>query len=383
MPMDRATLDRELDKVKLKVFMNKDAAFLGPLLGSLNFYWTDKIKTCATDYTSIMWNPKDFEECTPDERISSLLHELAHNYMLHGVRQGTRDQKLWNYACDIVIARQQVKSGYVLGPTWIQPMVKEVPPELEEQIYDFLKQHAKKVPQPGGGANGAGSCSCHQLPAPSKQQLQTAVQNVVRAIQQAKMSGQPGAIPGNLETLLDKFLKPKIKWESLIYQWFNDKLSFFRSFRRPNRRYQAHGQLMKSWFRDEDRLGHLLYYFDVSGSTSDQMVTRFNSELKYIFDVFQPQKITLCLFDTRITRTFEYKHGEKFPPLKVNGRGGTDLAPVREHIMAQKDATAAIIFSDMYCAPMEPGPKIPILWIACGNPGSTVPFGKIIHIEEN
>lgn len=390
-----AERDRELDRVKADIFVGNDAAFLGPLMAGLEFRWTDKVETCATDYESILWNPADFDKLTREERVSSLLHELAHNYRLHGVRLGERDQEIWNIACDIPINRSLRKQGYTAPPPYFIQDHPEIRAELEEDIYELLKQQAEKQPKARGNKAGGppsslgsglpqkkGCCSCHQLPPPTKDQAQKAIQNVVKATQQAILAKQPGSIPGCVETLLNTFLKPRIPWQQHLSQWFNDFLGATYSYRRPNRRYRPHDILMRSRFPERSRLDHLVYFFDVSGSVTDPMVTRFNSELKHIKDTYQPKKMTLVLFDTVIQKVIEIKDEDDFNELKIVGRGGTDLHYVREFIM-DTDATAAIIFTDLECMPMEKGPTIPIIWICLDNPSATVPFGTLLHLTKD
>ena len=92
-------LDKELDKVKTKVFLGSNAAFLGPLMCSVNFLWTEDIKTAQTNGISLYWNPHWFLKLPFDTRVSVLLHELWHIALLHMLRRGTRDPEIWNYAC--------------------------------------------------------------------------------------------------------------------------------------------------------------------------------------------------------------------------------------------------------------------------------------------
>lgn len=374
---------RELDKVMAEVFINSNGAFLGPLMASLEFVWTDSIPTCATDYERILWNPADFDKQTRKTRVASLVHELAHNYRLHGLRQGVRDNEVWNVACDIAINRELRRSGYDAPPPDFIPDMPQLKAELEEEIYELLQQPPKSGA--GGGSQAqqglpGGHCSCHMLPAPTKAQQQTLVNNVVQAMQQAKMSGNPGSIPGTLETLLNTFLKPQIPWEQHLYQWFSELLDSHLTYQRPNRRYQSHGILIKSRIPERNRLDHLVYAFDVSGSVSDEQVTRFNSEMKYIKDTFQPTKMTLILFDTKVQKVIEITQDDDFNELKVVGRGGTDLRDVRK-FLKKSEATAAVIFSDLYCSPMEPGLDIPIIWVCIDNETAEVPFGKLLHIK--
>jgi hypothetical protein len=78
-----------------------------------------------------------------------------------------------------------------------------------------------------------------------------------------------------------------------------------------------------------------------------------------------------------------YGEDDPFEEIKLIGRGGTCLSEVRQHII-DNEPTAAIIFSDLDCPPMEKLPvglNIPVIWVAIRNKSATVPFGSITHIQ--
>lgn len=373
-PYDYTKLDRELDRVKSQLFMGNNAGFLGPLMCSLDFIWTDTTETCETDGVQIRWNPEDFLGCTFAGRVSSLLHELGHVYRLHMLRQGNRCPDVWNIACDICINRDLIKMGYKLE--WAQEGIgihPEIPFELEEEIYDYLQKN-------GGGNQGQPhQHACGGMVIGSQPTQQAMINNVVRATHSAHITNQAGSIPGGVELILNKFLKPKLPWENIFYRWFNDLLEEEFTWKKRNRRYED--IYLPSRITEEGRLEHLVYYFDVSGSVTDNIVLRFNSEVKYIKDTFNPIKLTLVLFDTIIQQIYEYSESDRFDKLRVTGRGGTCLAEIRQHMIDEKP-TAAIVFSDLFCTKMDEGPTCPIVWITVNNPTAQVKTGQLIHLTE-
>jgi predicted metal-dependent peptidase len=371
---DYEMLNRELDRTKSKVFLGSNAAFLGPLMCSLEFVWTTAIDTAATDGTKIEWNPHDFLGCTPEGRVSSLLHELAHVYRLHPVRRGDRCPDIWNLACDIVINRDLIKLGYGIDG-WHKAGIgphPEIPFELEEDIYDYLKKPgAPPMPSPS-------QCGCSGMPQVGPAGQQAMINAVVQAAHAATISGQAGQIPGNVTEVIKNFLAPKVPWESLVHQWMTELLDEDYTWARPNRRYRP--MYLPSRFTDEGRLCHLICYQDVSGSISSKDSLRFNSELKFIWDTYKPEKLTIVQFDRIIQKIDLLEEGDSFTEIEIIGRGGTSLVCVRDHIMQEKP-TAAIIFSDLQVTPMEPGPECPVLWVAVSNKAAQVKFGKLIHIR--
>lgn len=371
--LDMANLTRELDRVKSKVFLGRNAAFLGSLMSSLNFLWSYDIPTAGTDGETFWWNPNDFLMLPPQERASTVEHELWHVARLHMLRGMNKDHEQWNIACDIRINRDLRLDGQHLPPPMWIPDHHEIPFEVEEDIYDFLIKNKIQPPPQGGGNHNH-----HMVPGGSGNP-QKVINNVVKALHQSKIAGEAGSLPGSVHQTIKQFLAPIIPWENLLYQFFNDMLNEEYSWKRPNRRHQE--IYLPSRFTDDGRLEHLAYYLDVSGSIQNSDLVRFNSEVKYIKETFNPVKLTLVQFDTRITDEKVILETDQFDEIEIIGRGGTCLVPVREHIIKHKP-TAAIIFSDLECAPMQPLlEEIPIIWIGIRARGNTVPFGKLIHIK--
>lgn len=375
---DYSALDKELDKVKSQVFLNNNAAFYGSVLCSLSFVWDESVKTACTDGISIMWCPNFFKELKPATRKTVLMHEIRHVAHMHELRRSNRDPKIWNYACDIRLNNDLENDGYSFEGIewcWKDHSFDKYEKMCEEDIYDELIK--KSIPIPAGGAWGKGDDEGDMKPTPSDKK-QAVVNTVVRAIQQAKLLNSAGSIPGNLEQIIDSFLKPIIPWERALMEFFTDMLDEDYSWRRPNRRFQE--VYMPSLVEiDEGRLDYLAYFVDVSGSITDAEIVRFNSEVKYIQTVLKPKRLSLIQFDTRIQKVDEFTQDDEFKRIQVIGRGGTDLHCVHDYIEKHKP-TAVVVFSDLCCSPMQPlRSKIPVLWVVT-NSGRTPPYGKTIRI---
>lgn len=372
--LDPAFLQRELDKTKSRVFLSRtNAAFLGSLMCSLDFHWDESIDTAATDGVSLFWNPHFFLKLTPEARRTVLLHELWHPARLHLNRIGSRHPKIWNIACDHRINLDLEDEGCSFeGVEWAFKD-KKYKGWVEEDIYDDIYANAILIP-----VNYVGDLK----PSGSKQDKARAINNVVRAATQAKMGNQAGSMPGDIEELLKIFLTPIVPWQQVLHRFMQDLVQETYSWRRPNRRFMAAGDLyLPSPHMDEGKLEHLVYYLDVSGSITSDDIVRFNSEVKHIHEVYQPKRLTLIQFDTQIQQVKELVEGDPFTEVQVKGRGGTCLKCVHADIVKRRP-TAAIIFTDLCVAPMERLPfEVPVVWIAIRNPGAHVPFGQVIHIR--
>lgn len=391
--LDYQLLDKELDKVKTRTFLGNNASFLGPLACSVNFLWTEDIKTAQTNGICLYWNPNWFTKLPFDTRITVILHELWHLALLHVLRRGTRDPKIWNIACDIYINNMLKSQGYSFKGTipWIDPKYSN---HSVEEIYDDLYSLPDLsgygdflwgYTEPDEDGELVGDTTDILEPENENSTAQHVIINkVVQAATAAKLAGnKDNGVPEEVETMLKQFLQPKLPWELLLNQFFQALYGLDYSLARPNRRYRD--VYLPSLTKTNNGLIHIIYYLDVSGSVPDGHVVRFNSEIKYIKETFNPDRLTLVLFDDKIQKVYEFYENDEFDKVVIVGRGGTDLAPVREHMLKHRP-TAAVIFSDLYCSPMEPlppGVTIPTIWVAV-NASSTakVPFGKLIHIQE-
>lgn len=367
--MDTPLLERELDRIKVKTFLGKNAAFFGPLMCNMHFSWNESIQTARTDGIIMEWNPDWFLRMVIEARETVLRHELEHVARLHGLRRGNRDPEIWNDACDHRINLDLEVEGYSFEGIEFGLKDPRFMDMAEEEIYEILLAEAKTTPRVPNPLSG------DLKPTQDKHQ---AINNVVRAIQQAKAAGKAGDIPGNLQLKVNDFLAPVLDPRVLLQRFFTDLGDMHYSWKRPNRRYQD--IYMPSLEPDTDRLQHLAYYLDISGSVSDYEIKRFNSEIKYVKDLFNPRRLTIITFDEIIQDVIEITEDDQFDKITVTGRGGTSLKCVRQHII-DTAPSAALVFSDLDCSRMKPLPQpIPILWIITGKRYHTPHFGQMIHL---
>ena len=367
-------LEQALSRAKLQLFIKKGAAFIASILSQTEFIWDTSIPTACTNGLFVKFNPEFFWNIPNDSRVTVLAHEIWHIAYQHVLsdRIGGRDPEKWNIAADHVINIGLEKDQYsFLG---IENCCKDYAYDNmgTEQVYSLLPDKPKSNSK-GGQPDPIGT---DIEPVPDNQQIDV-MSKIVQAVQAARMSKDPGAIPGEIELYVDKFLNPKLPWEVLLRRFFTERANDDYSWSRPNRRYD---DIYLPSLISEDGLTTINYYLDISGSISDGDIKRFNSEVASIKKDFNPGLLNLVTFDTRIRDIYSFTDDQPFEQIVVTGRGGTDLRPVHDHIMKTKP-NVAVIFSDMYVEPMQPVGNIPVLWVVIGNPSASVSFGQMVHID--
>lgn len=415
-------LDQLLSKTKGQLFIKrKCAGFLGSLAVDHSYVWSEDSDTAWCNGQTIGFNPQFFMWMTPASRLTVLAHELWHTGYDHMSRLGSRDPQLWNEAGDYVINNLLDSWGFDFSQLMvIRPMLDHQYDNLTtEEVYDrLLSQQPPPMPMPIFNPNspctpqGAGATGQMPMPGqtpPQNQQgtptpqpgnqpgsqpgspwgqdihyvddpsAQTSIKaKQIKAIQIAQMSKDAGTIPGEITLQIDEFLDPVLPWEILLARFYTELSQDDYTWARPSRRYED--EYLPSPDGD-NRLDHLIYYMDVSGSVTDTQVQRFFSEVRHIHEVHQPKQLSLVTFDAKIQDEIEIFEEEPFKEIEIHGRGGTSLFPVFDHIK-KKRPTAAVIFSDLECTMVTENPGVPVLWVIIGNKTAKPPFGQRIHIDK-
>lgn len=380
---DQATLDKMFGRTRAQLLLHsKGAGFLGSLLCDHAYVWDEEapFSTAWCNGETIAHSPQFFAWMNPESRKTVLAHELLHTAFDHMSRRDERCPDYWNIAADHVINNLLKSWGFDFTQLMqIEPcMDPQYAGLTTEDVYDRLG------PPPGGGSGsgkgvpGAGGpLSGDVRPSPNPAAAADVKGKQVKAIQAAQMAKETGLLPGEIVLQIEKFLNPILPWDQLLSRFYTDLSQDDYSWKRPSRRYES--DYLPSLAGD-NKLEHLTYYMDVSGSVSDDDVIRFFSEVKHIHAEHQPAKITIVTFDAKIQDTLVLNDGDPFEKIAINGRGGTDLDPVFQHIRKTKP-TAAIIFSDLICHPMARDPGIPLIWIVVNNKAARVMFGKKVLIN--
>ena len=392
--------EEALSKAKVKLMIKPDCAFFATLILQTPVYWVtkDEIPTAATDGKNLFFNPEFFLGLAPEERIFLVLHEVMHNVYNHGTRLGFRDHVTWNEAGDYVINDELIRRGFKMPKGGLHNT--DYRDMSADEIYDELISKKDKgednppTPWPdlqlppmgdeGDGDSGNGNQpGTGGIPKPSASEVEEHNKNLLtQAVQASQLGGdKAGTVPGSLERVLDKLLKPKLPWTKILSKFLFSLNKNDYSWRKPNRRFISQGIILPSLY--SEGVGRIDFAIDTSGSVSEDDFNRFLSEIGYVFKQYKPEEVGVMQFDHILQSNDKVCNVQDFMKLKFKGGGGTQIEPVLAEF-AKNKAKALIILTDGYLYHgAELDPKKPVVWCIYNNPRFKPEFGTVIHFDKD
>jgi predicted metal-dependent peptidase len=113
---------------------------------------------------------------------------------------------------------------------------------------------------------------------------------------------------------------------------------------------------------------------DTSGSVSDELVSKFFTELDKMSDAVEEIFVVEC--DSDVRDSYTYKKGSK---VEVSGRGGTRYQPAIDFATKKGDVDLIIMLGDGDDADHQlKKPKVPVIWVnPYRNPSD---FGRFVKL---
>lgn len=355
-----------------------DPRFVGlsRFITNVRIFWSFEISTACAGHGFIFFNP-DWWDILPNETCRTVLvHEVYHLILKHLQRGEGLDADTHNIACDHVINLGLDKDGFTFeGWNCLKDPIHIG--KSSEQIYNEIWEDRKKNPPPPQGG-------------PSKEQIEQLIKDVLaedaangaktKTLEQQKQEAEAhvdetttsiGSTPGQKNIQLDRGKKrvfiQRATYQEIFSEYLTDPLSGgARTFLRPSRR--SHGSTSKLITPGrypkrgkKNRLTHLVYALDVSGSITVPQAKQFNDSARTIKEILNPEKMTVIFFDTHIRLEKTFTDKEKYGNIQVNAGGGTSLDHVYQR-MRVIGAEAMVIFTDLQVS-IPPEPEWETIWI--------------------
>lgn len=347
------------------------------------------VKQAATDGKTMFYNSEYMLGLSKNKRITAMAHLSMHVGLKHILRGEGKDKEMWEQATNHAVNLILSDHGFTPLEGWdCDPRFAG---QSAEEIYEILLEEQIQQPPPpqGGGGSGEGSNgdgkqseqpSDDMLPPeeepqdgkgndqkdgqsqPNESLEQQIDMMVQQAAQMVEMTGKdPGCIPGAVKLMLDNLLKPKLPMAQHLRRFFQNVAKNDYSWRRINRRFKP---MILPGLKSE-RLSNIMFAYDLSGSTSDEDVRRYHSEVAGVMRLLKPDVITIVQFDHGIRSVHEIKSMRDIAKIDFTGRGGTSIDPVMELARAKKP-TALIVFTDGEYRHPSFDPGCPVLWMIHG-----------------
>lgn len=178
-----------------------------------------------------------------------------------------------------------------------------------------------------------------------------------------------------LTTLHDRNIHRYEDFRDVFHKYLADpENTRIRNYKRPSRR-KSGNLILKGSPKDTkkgNRLKHLTYALDVSGSISERDIRRFHQSIKEIKKSLNPKFLTILTFNTKITCEKTYTDKEDYEDLVVRGSGGTSLYPVFNRAK-ELNTEALVVFTDLEVA-IPKKPNYDVIWF--------IPY-KECHVQKD
>lgn len=320
---------------------------------------------CWTDGISLHLNPDRFTKVTAAQAVAELIHCLWHVARLHAFRGAGKNQEVWNLACDIVIDNSMEE----VDDKFKSYALSEYKGYSEELLYSSL---VKEEPGKAVGSN--------DLKVNSSQGASYTAQSIITEALQAAGSSSGSAIMD----ILKKFTRSSMNWQDILRRALSDLVRDPEaSWSRPSRRYQD--MYLPSYPEKSPTLPATAVFIDVSGSVRGDQIRKFVNETACLCKTFNPDKLSVRYFDTRILHTEEVKRDQVLFELPAYRGLGTSYDPVARSIEDNKDKVA-IIFTDLMAPPMRKlRSPCCVFWIAAGikTVPANAPAGTVLFNGDN
>lgn len=382
--MTNEELLEDIGIVKAKLLWQHRVALIASLLVTTPIKFVeDESITAFTNGKEITFGIEFYKNLTMDDKIFLMAHELWHIALLHCIRGKTLNPKHWNHACDITVNNLLLEKNSGFKIKKLKPIYNKNYNRLTtEEIYKILVKEDNS-PKPNennllgdiqqsitDSNNGNAPLTDYE-----EQELINKVKNFSKS--DSKLQEQ-------LNNIIEKITKQKVCWKKLLTKYMTELSTQSRSFKKINRRFIGSPFILPSKVGN-NKLTHVNFYVDTSGSISDKEIKVFNSEIFNIKNLFNPKTLSVICFDTQIRSEKVIKDTDNPKYFDVYGRGGTCLKPVFEHIKQQSPAVS-VIFTDLY---VDHIPKKPnntnVIWLTTGDESDswrkTPNYGKIINLN--
>ena len=357
----------ELTKLKTQLLLQPNMAFYCSVMLQLKCYEDKTIETACTDGVSMRFNPDFMTQHDEQEQLGVLVHEILHVAFFDMERGKFLDKRRFNAAADYRINDFAVNRLKLKLPKDCLLDAKYPYSLSAEQIYDLLPNEDidpdfDDLMEPEEG-NSPGEAA-------------TTLQGVIQqAVMEAEIQGQTDSIPGAIRRRVEELSNPLVRWEDQLAQYATVKIDSGYTF-----------AVRDVFFADayvpgqeDNGIGTLSIYIDLSGSVSDPDLVQYVSEVRDILDVLNPELTRIISFSHFISNIQEIERDEiEDCEIELGESGGTDLSEVAI-MVNERDDDVSLVITDGHYTPVTYNK--PVLHLIVNHEQYTNNDHEVIHIK--
>lgn len=369
-----------------------DHPWFGVLSLRLKLVETDKVETAAVDGTHYYFNPEFINGLNDTELVGLTAHEVMHCALRHMYRQGGRDHKQWNKACDYAINPLLVQTGFtlpkdgLLDPAYTGKSAEAIYSLLEQQRQggsgdeqpDDAPNSLGEFVEPKDEQAGDGSpaeAGGDPEPAMGETDWELAVEQATAVAQKA------GHASDELVRAVQRNRPSTVDWREVLRRFVQQALPQDYAWNTPSRRHLHGGVYLPGMVKES--MPVLGVAVDTSASISQADLEVFASELNAILVDCRPESVIVLYCDSAVKaeQVFSPDDEVTLDKLTPKGGGGTQFQPVFNRIAESGEQVAALIyFTDLDCFDKPVEPDYPTLWITPEAVTRVSPFGETVRL---
>lgn len=370
----------KLTKAKAKLIMSQP--FFASLVCNLPMIEDDTIKppTMCTNGQWIKFYPGFVEECTLDEVVFVLCHEVGHCMFQHMFRRATRHPLVWNIAGDYIINDMLVAEGVGSMPkgALLDSSRVQAGGGTTEGVYELIWQEVQNL----GGVGATGTPdqfdNCEDFEGSEAERAQAEAEMKIAVQQAASAAKACGRLGGSLERFVSEALKPKVDWKAVLRRFITTKAKIDRSYARPKRRFLADNLYLPGL--SGERLGEIVVAVDCSGSINSREINEFAAEMTAIKQDTHPERMHVLYFHDEVCKHDIFQQEDELV-VAPNGTGGTAFSPIFKFLTEQGiEPSCCVVLTDLCCGDFGDAPGYGVLWVSTMR--GRAPWGDVVFMND-
>lgn len=353
--------------------------------------------TLSDAVPTLLIDPVHFTDFSESEQEALLEHLLKHILHLHPARRKQRHSRHWDLACDLAInpgisglpgeaakpqrfrlptglAAEEYYSRLLLLPELGQ-LNKTGQGDQQQALADGKKAGQSSV---DSSLLQAETSDDHQYWNEADRTPPALSEQVVRQLVQKAWQRSHGEVPGEIQALVERYLKPpRIPWQQILRQFVASagRVGKSGSWKRPHRRF---GHTTPG-IRKQPYL-NLVVAVDVSDSTDTHTLRELFAEELVQIARGRQSRLTVLYAGSRIQKVTHFTGRPQVTEV-YRGGGFTDLRPVFAYASRMQPRPAALIYLTDGYGPAPEHTDIPTLWVISPNGRKPVRWGLELRLD--